>query len=208
MREILTALLNFIGAPARAVRQPRLYPTAGVHGHLAHEIGRRIVSGGISEGFLLPREAELSERYGASRQAVREALKVLAAKGLVCSRRRAGTRVQPRTNWHLLDPDVVAWFPPDGVPIDFLRDLFDLRRAIEPVASFRAAERGDRDAIAEIGAALARMIAVDKPSDAFFEADASFHGAILSRAATRCSSNWDGSLARSCGPASSSTSAA
>ena len=77
------------------MRQARLYPSAGVHGHVAHEIGRLIVSGAIPVGAYLPREAELAERYGASRQAVREGLKVLGAKGLVASRRRAGTHVLP-----------------------------------------------------------------------------------------------------------------
>ena len=164
---------------AEAVRQARLYPNAGVHGHLAHEVGRQIVSGAIGQGDLLPRESELSEHYGVSRQAVREALKVLAAKGLVFSRRRSGTRVLPWASWNLLDPDVVAWFPPHGIPTDFLRDLFELRKAIEPVASYRAAANGDSTAIAEIGEALGRMIAAEKPSEAFFEADAAFHGAIL-----------------------------
>jgi GntR family transcriptional regulator, galactonate operon transcriptional repressor len=162
------------------VRQTRLYPTAGVHGHLAHEVGRMIVSGAVAQGALLPREAELSERYGASRQAVREALKVLAAKGLVQSRRRAGTRVLPRASWNMFDPDVVAWIPPDKVPPDVLRDLFEMRKAIEPVAAFRAAARRDRASVAAIGASLERMIEVEKPSEEFFEADESFHDSILS----------------------------
>lgn len=161
------------------MRQTRLYPIAGVHGHLAHEVGRMIVSGAIAQGALLPREAELSEKYGASRQAVREALKVLAAKGLVLSRRRAGTRVLPRASWNIFDPDVVAWFPPDRVPPDVLRDLFEMRKAIEPVAAYRAAARADTVAVSAIRASLERMIAVDKPSADFFEADESFHDGIL-----------------------------
>ncbi|MCB1501508.1 MAG: FadR family transcriptional regulator [Bauldia sp.] len=161
------------------MRQARLYPNAGVHGHLAHEVGRLIVSGTIAQGALLPHEAELSERYEASRQAVREALKVLAAKGLVVSRRRAGTRVLPRSSWNIFDPDVIAWFPPDKIPSDVLRDLFEMRKAIEPIAAHRAAERGDKAAISEIGASLEQMIAVEKPSEAFFEADGAFHDGIL-----------------------------
>ena len=78
--------------------EKRLYPSAALHGQVAHDIGRQIVSGTIAEGRFLPREAELSERFGVSRQAVREGLKVLAAKGLVGSRRRAGTYVLPRSS--------------------------------------------------------------------------------------------------------------
>ncbi len=162
------------------MRQARLYPSAGVHGQVAHEIGRLIVSGAIPEGAFLPREAELAERYGASRQAVREALKVLGAKGLVASRRRAGTHVLPRHSWNLLDPDVIAWYPTGEVPLEFLKDLIEVRHAIEPAAAVYAAERGTVDAIAAIGEALEVMRAVEKPSEAFFAADAAFHDAIFS----------------------------
>jgi len=161
------------------VERARLYPSAGVHGHVAHEIGRTIVSGGIAEGTNLPREAELAERFGASRQAVREALKVLAAKGLVVSRRRAGTSVLPRSHWNLLDPDVIAWHPADRVPPSFFEDLIAVRHAIEPAAAVDAARRGDAASIAAIGEALETMRFADKPSDAFFAADAAFHDAIL-----------------------------
>jgi GntR family transcriptional regulator, galactonate operon transcriptional repressor len=158
----------------------RLYPTTGVHGQVAHEIGRLIVSGAIAEGQYLPREAELAAKFGASRQAVREALKVLAAKGLLASRRRAGTHVLPRGSWNLLDPDVLAWHPPKGLSADFLKDLVEVRRVIEPAAAIHAATRGTPEKIAAIGAALDAMRAAEKASDAFFEADAAFHDAIFS----------------------------
>jgi DNA-binding FadR family transcriptional regulator len=41
-----------------------------------------------------------------SRTVAREAIKVLAAKGLVVSRQKVGTRVLPRDQWNLFDPDV------------------------------------------------------------------------------------------------------
>jgi DNA-binding FadR family transcriptional regulator len=138
-----------------------------------------IVSGAIPEGAYLPREAELAERFKASRQAVREALKVLAAKGLVVSRRRAGTSVLPRANWNLLDPDVVAWYPPDHVPAELLDDLIEVRSAIEPAAAVQAARRGDPAAIAALGAAVEAMRVSEKPSEEFFGADAAFHDALL-----------------------------
>jgi DNA-binding FadR family transcriptional regulator len=89
----------------------RLYPDQGLHGGILHELGRAIAGGQFAEGMLLPTESELQERFGASRQTVREAIKVLAAKGMVRARKRAGTSVQPRANWNLLDPDVLHWHP-------------------------------------------------------------------------------------------------
>ena len=121
----------------------RLYPSVALHGQVAHEIGRRIVSGAIAEGEFLPREAELAEQFAVSRQAVREALKVLAAKGLVTSRRRAGTYVMPRVDLepprsrrHRLASAGRSCRPNSS------SDLVELRRLIEPAAAEFAAERG------------------------------------------------------------------
>jgi GntR family transcriptional regulator, galactonate operon transcriptional repressor len=157
--------------------EKRLYPSVALHGQVAHEIGRRIVSGAVAEGEFLPRESELAEQFGVSRQAVREALKVLAAKGLVTSRRRAGTFVLPRANWNLLDPDVIAWHPPEKFSLAFLRDIIELRRLIEPAAAAFAAERGGAEQVARIAAALAAMTSAQ--GQEFSKADAQFHTAIF-----------------------------
>lgn len=162
--------------------EKRLYPAAALHGQVAHEIGRQIVSGAIAEGAFLPRESELAAKYGVSRQALREALKVLAAKGLIASRRRAGTRVTPRQFWNLLDPDVLAWHPPDTIAPAFLRDLVELRSLIEPTAAAFAASRGDSQQIAGITVALEHMRASVAAEDgaAYRAADTEFHFAIFS----------------------------
>src|ERR1700712_583568 len=85
------------------------YPGGGLHGHLVQSLGVRIVSGRLAPGVALPTEAQLVEEFGSSRSTVREAIKVLTAKGLVVARTKAGTVVQPESNWNLLDPDVLAW---------------------------------------------------------------------------------------------------
>ena len=81
------------------------YPRGGLHGQVVHTIGRRILSGAIRPGELLPVDPGLR----ASRTVLREAIKVLAAEGLVESRPKTGTRVRPPEFWNLLDPDVLAW---------------------------------------------------------------------------------------------------
>jgi GntR family transcriptional regulator, galactonate operon transcriptional repressor len=162
------------------VNEKRLYPSAALHGQVAHEIGRRIVSGTIAEGDALPREAELSRQFSVSRQAVREALKVLAAKGLVSSRRRAGTHVMARNAWNLLDPDVLAWHQPEALSPEFLADLVEMRRLIEPAAAGFAAERGDPARVARIGTALEAMREAVDDADRFYVADVEFHLSIFS----------------------------
>ncbi len=159
--------------------QKQLYPSRALHARLAHEIGRRIVTSHYAEGSSLPRESELAEQFGLSRQAVREALKVLAAKGLVASRRRTGTWVLPRSSWNLLDPDVLAWHSPDTIRREFLDDLIELRRVIEPPAAALAARRVDPERLARIKTALDGMRANVDDEAQFLQADAEFHAALL-----------------------------
>ncbi len=159
--------------------QKRLYPSRALHARLAHEIGRRIVSSDYAEGASLPPESELAEQFGVSRQAVREGLKVLAAKGLVASRRRTGTWVLPRSSWNLLDPDVLAWHSPDTIRQEFLNDLIELRRVIEPAAAALAARRVDVERLGRIKAALDGMRSNVEDEPQFLQADADFHAALL-----------------------------
>lgn len=157
----------------------RTYPNSGLHGHVVYQIGRQIVSGQIAVGSDLPREVELQERFGTSRQAIREAIKVLAAKGLIEPRRRRGTRVRPRDTWNLLDPDILMWHAPDGFGPAFLADLLELRSTIEPAAAELAARRGDAARIAELGAAIEDMRLAGRDPAKFYDADIRFHIGLL-----------------------------
>ena len=61
----------------------------------------------------------LCETYGVSRPVLREATRVLVAKGLVVSKPLVGSVVRPRADWHMLDPDVLHWTlssVPEGEP--------------------------------------------------------------------------------------------
>jgi DNA-binding FadR family transcriptional regulator len=157
----------------------RLYSSTALHGQVAHHIGRQIVSGEIAPGAYLPREAELSEQFSVSRQAVREGLKVLAAKGLVKSRRRAGTSVTPRVTWNLLDPDVLAWHANAELMPEFKRDLFELRWLVEPEAAALSATRADVAGVARIGAALEAMRETKGDPVAFQASVIEFHLAVF-----------------------------
>lgn len=161
-------------SPARAG-----YPQAGQHGRIVHAIGRRIVKGEIQPGEQLPTPA----RVRASRGVLREAVKVLAAKGLVVSRPKTGTRVRPRESWNLLDPDVLAWRQEGVPPGAFLEKLTEVRLLIEPGAAELAARRARPPQIAALQAALRDMRdALDlSPPDyvAYNEADIRFHRTIV-----------------------------
>lgn len=158
----------------------RRYPHRNLHGQIVHTLGKRILRGEILPGDALQAGSTMT----ASRTALREAIKVLAAKGLVEAKPKIGTRVTPRDAWNLLDPDVMAWEHDEKPRPAFLRKLTEVRAVIEPHAAALAAERADRAAITQLEAAFDDMTAaVDRPGggdfDAFDEADMRFHLAIV-----------------------------
>lgn len=153
--------------------------TSAVFARIARDIGQRIASGQIPEGAFLPKEVQLQDEFGASRQAVREALKVLGAKGMIIARKRAGTSVSPREDWNLLDPDVLSWHTPRSLPDKILHDLVSLRRVIEPFAVTVAVQNADAASLAKIGNALAEMREGTRDRDLFYKADIAFHLAIF-----------------------------
>lgn len=155
------------------------YPRDGLHGQVVHAIGRQILRGEIRPGDVVPLQPGLR----ASRTVLREAIKVLAAKGLVESRPKTGTRVRPRQSWNLLDPDVLAWQREGAPPAPFLRKLTEVRRIVEPAAAELAAQRagarevaGMEDALRTMEAALAGR---NPDYESFDLADMRFHRAIL-----------------------------
>src|SRR5207247_9937865 len=117
------------------MRKARTYPRRGLHGAVVHDIGLRIVRGELEADDPLPTEDELSGELSVSRTVLREAIKVLAAKRLVESRPKTGTRVQQRSEWNLLDPDVLAWQLAAGPGRRFLEDTLEARRLIGPAAA-------------------------------------------------------------------------
>lgn len=152
--------------------------------HVVESLGSRIVCGDLRPGDPFPNEADLGRTFGASRSVIREAVKSLAAKGLLESRTRTGIRVLPASHWNLLDLDVLGWRYGAMEPHAFFRELFEIRRVIEPEASALAAERASADEIDAIGRAFAVMAAAEAEgtTEAAIMADLDFHRAILSAA--------------------------
>jgi DNA-binding FadR family transcriptional regulator len=163
----------------RGAPSSRTFSRRSLHGQVAHDIGRRILGGLVKPGELLPRETELSQRLGVSRTALREAIKVLAGKGLIESRPKTGTRVRPRESWNFLDPDVLTWACEANNPEHYVDELYELRRVIEPAAAAFAADRASADDIARMEAAFEAMTAAGDDEQAFTGPDVTFHLSIL-----------------------------
>lgn len=162
---------------ARLYETDRDWPT-GIHAAVVQRIGRRIVNGELSPGAILPEQGELSRLLSVSRTVVREATKVLIAKGLVESRPKRGTVVLPRSSWRILDPDVLTWQTEAGPDEDFLWNVFEVRRIIEPGAARLAAERADEHEIQAIRDAFEAMGAEGDESS-YLRADVLYHDTLV-----------------------------
>jgi DNA-binding FadR family transcriptional regulator len=146
------------------------------HSEVARTIGIDIIAGRYTEGSKLPGDAELTMLFGVSRPVLRESVKTLVAKGLLSTKARVGTVVREHAAWNMFDPDVLAWHLDAGIDKRFLRDLAEIRLAVEPRAAALAAERRTEADITLMRAAIDRMYAaIGGKSEGFAEADLSLH---------------------------------
>lgn len=151
----------------------------GIHGQVVDAIGRRIVQGELAPGQVLDTE-RLEAELGVSRTVIREAMRVLAAKGLVGARQKRGTFVRPREDWSLLDAEVLAWQYEGRTDVRFLDSLHEVRTIFEPAGARLAAERRSEEDLATMEEALETMRRADGDVKALIAADLRFHRAVLS----------------------------
>lgn len=154
-----------------------VYPGRGVHGQVVEAIGRSIVTGQEAPGSTLDLDA-LEITHDVSKTVVREALKVLAAKGLVDARPKRGTFVRLRSEWSLLDPDLLRWQfeAPEGSGM--LDDLYEVRIIVEPAGARLAAVRRTDEEVAGLMATLASIDGTSSVKE-IVEADLAFHRQLL-----------------------------
>jgi DNA-binding FadR family transcriptional regulator len=146
---------------------------------IVEELGHAVVTQTYGDGVPFPIEAELCKQFGASRTVLREAVKMLTAKGLLSARPRQGTWVEPESNWNLLDPDVLRWLLERKFSLELLAEFTEIRYAIEPMAAALAARSATPEGIARIRRAVERMRTAALGEDDPLESDIAFHVAIL-----------------------------
>ena len=150
-----------------------------VHGNTVDHLGEAIIAGRYVAGTSLPPEPMLCQELGVSRTVVREAVKSLIAKGLITTGPKVGTRVLSEDHWNWFDPDVIIWQSKVGLTPEFLRDLQDLRRVVEPAALRLAAVRATDQNIAEIELAFAGMKRAVEEGGDYVTFDLRFHQGLL-----------------------------
>ena len=150
-----------------------------VHGYTVDFLGEAIVAGRYALGASVPPEPLLCLELGVSRTVVREAVKSLIAKGLMTTGPKVGTRVLAEEHWNWFDPDVITWQSKAGLTAEFLRDLQDLRRVVEPAAVRLSAERATAKDIADIEDAYAGMKRAVEGGGDYVTFDLRFHQGLL-----------------------------
>lgn len=152
---------------------------------MAEHLAQDLFSGRHSPGGFLPKEAELCEQFQMSRASVRNGLQLLVALGIVTRISGQGTVVREYRDWNLLDPLVTRWMADYAAPnLEFLREIFEFRHAVEPFIAMIAAQRAtarDLLAIEEAFSGMERCLASGRmKSDGrgFSDYDIEFHAAI------------------------------
>lgn len=152
------------------------------HAQVVNELGRAIIAGDYPVGATLPGDAELAARFKVSRTVLREAMKTLAAKGLVVPRARIGTRVTPKDQWNLFDGDILTWHFAVGVDEHFLLDLSEIRLGFEPHAAALAARHATEADINQMMLLAVAMGDPDQTPETFALADLRFHLSVMDAA--------------------------
>lgn len=173
----MTGRPTFAQTPGRAAKAPGR--ALRLHGTIARKLGISILSGEYKPGDLLDSEIAASEQFAVSRTAYREAVRILAAKGLVDARPKVGTRINPRSKWHLLDPDVLEWTFESEPDMALLNSLFELRNVVESAAAGLAATRRSAAHLKTMRAALDGMAEYTLATPEGRQADLDFHTTLL-----------------------------
>ncbi|MCQ8242288.1 FadR/GntR family transcriptional regulator [Rhizosaccharibacter radicis] len=148
------------------------------HAAVARALGIDIIARRLSGGDKLPSDAELCARFGVSRPVLREAVKTLAAKGLLSTKTRVGTLVRDPAAWNMFDGDVLAWHLDVGIGTRFLRHLADIRLAVEPQAASLAAMRRTEEDLDGLQRLMAEFAERVRNGLDLAEADCALHLAI------------------------------
>ncbi|MCX2728154.1 FadR/GntR family transcriptional regulator [Thermomicrobium sp. 4228-Ro] len=164
---------------AKPITQARL------HQRVVEELLKQIVSGALPPGTALPSEPELARQFGVSRIVIREAIRILAEKGLVAVRHGSGMWIQPPEQWDHLDPQILFERLRSNRDPSWLEEILELRKILELAAAELAAQRRTPEQLAQLSEILERMRAALSDPSNYVNLDIAFHEAIMDAAGNR-----------------------
>jgi GntR family transcriptional regulator, transcriptional repressor for pyruvate dehydrogenase complex len=150
------------------VRRKRLFED------VAGQIRKLIADGALQSGDLLPPERQLAERFGVSRNSVRDALRVLELTGLIVSRHGEGNVVADVSAEALVAPIALLLVRKRKL----VAELLDVRKMLEPALAARAARHATSEQIALLEDILRRQREKSLRGESTVEEDSEFHYTI------------------------------
>lgn len=143
---------------------------------VVNEIERLIIDGQLEPGMRLPPERDLADEIGVSRTVIREAVRILAARGLLETKQGVGTTVQQITRDQIVEPlNRLVQIRDGGVSFE---ELHQVRSILEVEIAELAASKSTEADIANLRQIMTDMEANQDNPDAFASKDANFHQAL------------------------------
>jgi GntR family transcriptional repressor for pyruvate dehydrogenase complex len=139
-----------------------------------HGLRHMIATGRLGAGERIPPEGDLCAELGVSRGSLREAVRMLAALGVLEPRHGSGTYVSP-----LRPEDVIGSLSLtfELLPLSGLLDMYEIRRVLEAHVAAQAAARRSPETVEALFALIEAMDATDDPTEAS-DLDHRFHAEI------------------------------
>jgi GntR family transcriptional repressor for pyruvate dehydrogenase complex len=156
----------------RQVRKTKVYH------EIVDQIRELIAAGRIKPGDRLPPERELAELFKASRNSVRDAIRVLEQMGLIESRQGDGTYVRSVSAEDLAEPLALMLLQSRTQ----MRELWEVRRVLEPALAEFAASRITEEELGELEAILQAQTRKVEAGATALEEDIAFHYGIAEAA--------------------------
>jgi len=156
----------------RQVRKTKVYH------EIVDQIQELISAGRIKPGDRLPPERELAELFKASRNSVRDAIRVLEQMGLIESRQGDGTYVRSVSAEDLAEPLALMLLQSRTQ----MRELWEVRRVLEPALAEFAASRITDEELDELETILEAQRRKVEAGSIALEEDTAFHYAIAEAA--------------------------
>lgn len=175
-----THIGNPVGADRKGASRVSLPSRPSIYSRVVEELGHAICEGSIAPGSVLTVE-EIEASTGASRSVVRESARVLASLGLLRPTKRVGMVILDEAEWNLFDGQVIRWRLESAHRQRQIRELIEIRLAVEPEAARMAALRASPEICGAIVSAAGDLWAtgVSGSNADFAEQDGHFHRLVL-----------------------------
>ena len=152
-------------------------PFAGRLETVVNGMEERIMDGVYAPGQLLPGETSLQQEWGVSRSVIREAMKMLASRGLVSIQQGRGTFVSESSETPLREQLAIT-LQRGAKGKSGWEDLLEVRHVLEVAVAQRAAQRAKKTDINAMSEAIDAMRSHPDLPQGYVDADLSFHRAL------------------------------